>query len=302
MDADLATNKLNELFHLHRYEDCVLFLNRLSHNTIRLVIEQISVDMYLSRLPYTIEIFEALYAKIFIINPDNFPTRNLQPERLIDKMVAYFSLLNDQSAGMEPIDGPRLLDSFENVIRVISYVQPSLYSRLLYFKYAIDKGLLRFETDLALFNSHQKLQTPDYLRTPGSPSIHASTTTDALSISGSTPAHLGYGTLSKRSNKLKVNALANALLITRAYNMQTCESMRDEIVRTVGSCEKALTRLNEFIAQLKSQKIFREVQFFLNQQQEREREKDKENVKGDGQQQESKDTTGSSAKSTPRKG
>ena len=90
MDADLAANKLNELFHLHRYEDCVLFLNRLSHSTIRLVISQISIDMYLSRLPYTIEIFEAMYAKIFIIDPDNFPTRSLQPERLIDKMVCEF--------------------------------------------------------------------------------------------------------------------------------------------------------------------------------------------------------------------
>ena len=153
MDADLAANKLNELFHLHRYEDCVLFLNRLSHTTIKLIISQISIDMYLSRLPYTIEIFEALYAKVFIIDPDNFPVRNLQPERLIDKMVAYFSLLSDKNR-MEPIDGARLLDSFENVIRIISYVQPNLYSRLLYFKYAIDKGLLRFETDLALYNSH----------------------------------------------------------------------------------------------------------------------------------------------------
>ena len=158
MDADLAANKLNELFHLHRYEDCVLFLNRLSHVTIRQVISQISIDMYLSRLPYTIEIFETLYAKTFIIDPENFPTRNLQPERLIDKMVAYFSLLSDM-AGMEPIDGARLLDSFENVIRVISYVQPNLYSRLLYFKYAIDKGLLRFENDIALYNSQMKIQS-----------------------------------------------------------------------------------------------------------------------------------------------
>jgi len=259
--------------------------------------------MYLSRLPYTIEIFEALYAKIFIIDPDNFPTRNLQPERLIDKMVAYFSLLNNQSSGMEPIDGPRLLDSFENVIRVISYVQPNLYSRLLYFKYAIDKGLLRFETDLALYNSHQKLQMLDYSKQPtNSPSINISQTSDLLSISNGTPAHIGYGTLSKRSNKMKVNALTNALLISRAHNMQTCESMREEIVRTMGSCEKALTRLNEFISQLKSQKIFKDVQFFINQQHEREkeREREKEIVKSEGQQQEGKETP-TSGKSTPKK-
>lgn len=273
MDADLAANKLNELFHLHRYEDCVLFLNRLSHSTIRLVISQISIDMYLSRLPYTIEIFEAMYAKIFIIDPDNFPTRNLQPERLIDKMVSYFSLLSDQS-GMEPIDGARLLDSFENVIRVISYVQPNLYSRLLYFKYAIDKGLLRFENDLALYNTHLKMQQIENLKDGHKnhrSSIHSSQTTDALSISYS-----ANGTLSKRSSKVKANALASALLISRASNMQTCESLRDDIVRTMGNCDKALTRLNEFILQLKSQKIFKDVQFILNQHQHHQQQQAKQ--------------------------
>jgi hypothetical protein len=151
LDADMASNKLNELFHLHRYEDCVLFINRLNHTTIKLVVAQISLDMYLSRLPYTIEILEALYAKLFIIDPDNFPIRFMQPERLIDKMVVYFSMLNDQNK-IEPIDGAKLLDSFENVIRIISYVQPNAYSRLLYFKYVIDKSLLRFEKDSASYN------------------------------------------------------------------------------------------------------------------------------------------------------
>jgi hypothetical protein len=86
----------------------------------------------------------------------------VKPERLIDKMVAYFSLLNVNQSGkedneleasvfLEPIDGAKMLDSFENVIRVISYVQPQQYSRLLYFKYAIDRALLRFERDLVSF-------------------------------------------------------------------------------------------------------------------------------------------------------
>lgn len=81
-------------------------------------------------------------------------------------MVAYFSLLHmngtiedietggdggGEVAFLEPIDGAKMLDSFENVIRVISYVQPQQYSRLLYFKYAIDRALLRFERDLVSF-------------------------------------------------------------------------------------------------------------------------------------------------------
>ena len=238
LDADLASNKLNELFHLHRYEDCVLFINRLNHMTIKLVISQISIDMYMSRLPYTIEIFEAIYAKIFIMDPDNFPTRTLKPERLIDKMIAYFSLLSDQSK-MEPIDGAKLLDSFENCIRIISYVQPNLYSRLLYFKYAIDKSLLKLEKDFAMFS-------------------HLNNTAHG------TLAH-DYQTINSimKSN----NALTNALVVSRASNMQSCESMQQELTQTLNNCEKALSKLHEYISNLKSQKLFRDVQLFLATQQ-----------------------------------
>ena len=56
---------------------------------------------------------------------------------------------NARQHACAPLDG--MLDSFENVIRVVSYVQPQQYSRLLYFKYAIDRALLRFERDMVAF-------------------------------------------------------------------------------------------------------------------------------------------------------
>lgn len=272
MDADVASNKLNELFHLHRYEDCVLFINRLSHLTIKLVLSQISIDMYLSRLPYTIEILEALYAKVFIMDPDNFPVRALQPERVIDKMVAYFSLLSDQTR-MEPIDGAKMLDSFENVIRIISYVQPTLYSRLLYFKYAIDKGLLRLEKDLALYSNSIQLAANNNpnLTCLSQMNEKAMSTSLILNSSNSTSNtgtsyHLNVGSLKKATSKSKA-ALTNAILISRVSNMQSCEQLRNELTVTIQNCDKSLSKLNEFINQLKSQKQFKEIQFYLNQTQ-----------------------------------
>ena len=109
---------------------------------------------------------------------------------------------------------------------------------------------------------------------------------NALSINQMT--NQTCGTLSKRSSKLKANALTNALLISRASNMQTCESLREEIVKTVGNCEKALVRLNEFISQLKSQKIFKDVQFYMNQSHQHQQnnlknDQEKENMKIDEQ-------------------
>jgi hypothetical protein len=250
IDADIASNKLNELFHLHRYEDCVLFINRLNHSTVKLLITQISIDVFLARLPYTIEIFESIYAKVFIMDPENFPVRHLKPEKIIDKMVAYFSLLNDQNR-MEPIDGAKMLDSFENVIRIISYVQPNLYSRLLYFKYAIDKGLMRLELDLAQFKKNS---------THKSTNMTLSNLSDYQSID-----FLETNKTSKDSNS--INALKNALLVSRVTTMQSCETIKLELVQTLQNCEKALNKLNEHVSSLKSQKIFKEALFYLNQHQ-----------------------------------
>lgn len=78
IDADLAASKLNELFHLHRYDDCVLFVNRLSPLALLHLLPNLPIDAYLARLPYTIELFESLYAKVFIHDPEHFPDRTLQ--------------------------------------------------------------------------------------------------------------------------------------------------------------------------------------------------------------------------------
>lgn len=248
IDADIASNKLNELFHLHRYEDCVLFINRLSHSTVKLIISQISIDMFLARLPYTIEIFESLYAKVFIMDPENFPVRHLKPEKIVDKMVAYFSLLNQNQ--MEPIDGAKMLDSFENVIRIISYVQPNLYSRLLYFKYAIDKGLMRLELDLAQFKKNSTNKSNNMANVSDYQSIDF---TDNNS------------TIKNESNS--INALKNALLVSRVTTMQSCEQIRLELAQTLQNCEKALNKLNDHVSSLKSQKIFKEALYYMNQHQ-----------------------------------
>lgn len=234
MNIDAANTKLNDLFHLHKYDECVLFINRLSHLTIKLLIPQLSTETFLSRLPYTIEIFEALYSKVFIMDPDDFPSRFLQPDRLIDKMISYFSLLADH-AKLEPIDGARIIESFENVIRIISYVQPNIYSRLLYFKYAIDNGLLKLKRDLSANNAPQSGKEDDLLR------------------------------------KYMPTNLVSALMISRASNLQLCETMKNELSQTVAKCEKAAQRLNAYISDIKSQKIFKDAQYYIHNLEKKEK-------------------------------
>ncbi|RNA21643.1 hypothetical protein BpHYR1_040813 [Brachionus plicatilis] len=228
LDSDLALSNLNDLFHLHRYDDCVLFINRLNYSSLRKVLTQLPIKLYLSRLPYTIEVFEALYAKIFIHDPDSFPTRLLQPERLIDKMVAYFSLINDQKS-IEPIDGDKMLDSFENVIRIISYVQPGLYTRLLFFKYACDRACLKFD---------KELDQSKNLKFPALKNIKLNSSTSAYSVSN-------------------LNQYSNTLVISKLSNMSTCEKVKIELVNTINKCHKALLKLNGYMSDLKADKNFK---------------------------------------------
>jgi hypothetical protein len=248
IDSDLALNRLNELFFLHRYDDCVVFLNRLNHVTIKALITKMSIDVYLSRLPYTIEIFEALYSKLFIIDPDTFPIRNMQPERLIDKMISYFSLLADHNK-LEPIDGLKILNSFENVIRVISYVQPNVYTRLLYFKYAIDNSLIRLERDLLHTSASSNFISS--LSTGNSKGRRKSATIGSSHSVGGNGASQNLG-------------FTNINVETWNTSLIMCDAIKYEVLQTIALCERASLKLNDYMANMKTQKFFKDARYYTN--------------------------------------
>lgn len=183
-------------------------------------------------------------------------------------MVAYFSLLHMNSSSLldnydsdlvggaflEPIDGAKMLDSFENVIRVISYVQPQQYSRLLYFKYAIDRALLRFERDLVSLSRNLSSLNEYLLANHSYHHHHHYQSSSALKKSSRSLASAGGGAGAGQ------HTYANALLISRASNLQTCETMRIELEKSIGNCQKAHLKLNEYISHLKSQKLSKNLQ------------------------------------------
>ena len=248
MDIDIAITHLNELFFLHKYDECVLFLNRLNHKTISHMIKNLSIDVYLSRLPYTIEIFDALYSKMFIREPDNFPTSYLAPERLIDKMVLYFSVLDSQMK-LEPVDGFKIINSFENCIRIITYVQPNLYSRLLYFKFTVDKCLVKLEQrDFLHLNSALNIISPGYNHFLIS-QVKSNKKSDK-----------------KRKNNQQGDSkenLKNALVVLHASNIELCNNLKYEISKTVGYCNKASERITGYIKNIKTEKLFKDAWILL---------------------------------------
>jgi hypothetical protein len=150
--VSVASARILQYLRTHNYDDCAIYINRLSSTTFsKILISDLSIDTLLAQLPFSIEIFEVLYSRIFIIHPDTFPLRTLKPERVISKMISIFSLsITDKSSSLSKskeqiIDNERLLSNLASILRIISYVQPILFKRLLRQKETIDECILYFE-------------------------------------------------------------------------------------------------------------------------------------------------------------
>ena len=153
--VDQASSRIVQYLRIHNYDDCAIYINRLNSNTFRKILNSdFSVDTLLSQLPFSIEIFEVVYSKIFILDPDTFPLRLLKPERLLSKMISLFALSNVEKSSSSSSTSPaqestlnneRLLSNLASILRIISYVQPVLFKRLLRQNETIDQCILYFE-------------------------------------------------------------------------------------------------------------------------------------------------------------
>ncbi|CAF1153523.1 unnamed protein product [Rotaria sordida] len=163
---DIASTRILHFLRTHNYDDCAIYINRLNSNTFRKILSNhLSIDILLAQLPFSIEVFEVIYSKIFIYDPDIFPIRILKPEKIISKMISLFASTFIEKSITTPIaarssssssslisktkdigmDDERLLTNLSSILRIISYVQPILFKRLLHQKETIDECILYFE-------------------------------------------------------------------------------------------------------------------------------------------------------------
>lgn len=160
---DIASTRILHYLRTHNYDDCAIYINRLSSNTFRkILVNDLSIDILLAQLPFSIEVFEVIYSKIFIHDPDYFPTRILKPEQIISKMISIFASAIETTVTTDKqhsasstslvskskemgIDDERLLSNLSSILRIISYVQPILFKRLIRQKETIDECIYYFE-------------------------------------------------------------------------------------------------------------------------------------------------------------
>lgn len=151
---DVASIRIQTYLRTHNYDDCAVYINRLNSSTFRKILNaDLSIDNLLAQLPFSIEIFEVVYSKMFILDPDTFPIRILKPEKLISKMISIFSIMHENTPSTlvsgkskeKNADDEHILSNLSSILRIISYIQPILFKRLLRQKETIDQCILYFE-------------------------------------------------------------------------------------------------------------------------------------------------------------
>jgi hypothetical protein len=146
---------------------------------------------------------------------------------------------------LEPIDGFKIINSFENCIRIITYIQPNLYSRLLYFKHTIDKCLV-------------KLEQRDFLQLNSVLSIITSGLNNALIN------QIKFDKKKNNSNNSDFKAnLKNSLILLNASNIELCTNLKCEISKTVTICNKTSEKLNAYIKSIRNQNLFKDASTLL---------------------------------------
>ncbi|CAF1130040.1 unnamed protein product [Didymodactylos carnosus] len=204
--VDIAQAKILQYLRTHNYDECVIYINRLSPLTFRKILATLSIDILLTQLPFSLEIFEVIYSKIFLYDPDQFPIRTLKPDRFLSKILNIFASsinTNDQLPSQKGLDVDKMMTKLESILRIISYVQPILFKRLLRQKQTIDSCLFYFE--------HHSIQ---------------SSPTSIL------PKHKQSAMSLTSLNSSKLNQLQ--------------ETLRSEIETTITCCQNALQKLNEY--------------------------------------------------------
>lgn len=158
--VDVASSRISHYLRTHNYDDCAVYINRLNSSTFRRILHSdFSFDSLFAQLPFSIEVFEVIYSKVFISSSDAFPTRSLKPEQLLSRMISVFAA-TASSSFIEPsssspsiplkvrdssVENERFVSNLGSVLRIISYVQPILFKRLLRQKQIIDECILYFE-------------------------------------------------------------------------------------------------------------------------------------------------------------
>lgn len=85
----LAIRKILRLSEGESFESCAIFVNRLSNATLSVVIAELPVDIIIDAIPDSLPVLYALYSRVFTVQLDISPARQLLPGRIIKRVIQW---------------------------------------------------------------------------------------------------------------------------------------------------------------------------------------------------------------------
>lgn len=150
-----AVKRILLLYENAQYREAANFVNRLSHNTFKAILDQLPIDLFVEAMPHSLSILEALYAKVFLSS--DCGVKVLRPDHVLMQLVKLFT---GTTGGTE-----RWLGSTRKLLKVIVLSEPKLRKALQVRRRSLDKAVeglgqhgLVGTTDETLTNLHDALK------------------------------------------------------------------------------------------------------------------------------------------------
>lgn len=150
-----AVKRILLLYENAQYREAANFVNRLSHNTFKSILDQLPIDLFVEAMPHSLSILEALYAKVFLSS--DCGVKVLRPDHVLMRLVKLFT--------GTPGGTDRWLGSTRKLLKVIVLSEPKLRKALQVRRRSLDKAVeglgqhgLVGTSDETLTNLHDALK------------------------------------------------------------------------------------------------------------------------------------------------
>ena len=97
--------------------------------------------MFIEHIPDSLVALESLYSKLFILDPENFPTEKLDVEATVFNIVRHLAMLDSMLDNDSSSFGEEAMKSITNILRIVLFVKPDIVSVVHARKKMMDNAL-----------------------------------------------------------------------------------------------------------------------------------------------------------------
>ncbi|XP_071511376.1 uncharacterized protein [Diadema antillarum] len=142
LNPAFALRKIVLLLEKEKFIDVSQLINQLNNVTIKSIMHEIPMEMFIDNIPQSLVALESLYSKLFILDPENFPVDKLALEATVFQIVRHLALLDSMLDFGTDISNAEVMNSITNVLRIVLFVKPDIVSVVHARKKMMDNALL----------------------------------------------------------------------------------------------------------------------------------------------------------------